>query len=216
MSLWNASCANTAPDALNAATLAPGVYVEVRDPQGKTIGQAIAGRGFGGKATIPRLPAKLIGFRQPTGRQLEASTTFTAGSVEPGGPQYKVSAWQLADGDQLILALPLDEPAGTLHRLLLIEAAVTAVAVAGWSRPIGWWAVRVGLRPLVDMENTATAIAGGDLDRRVPGDAARTEMGRLARALNAMLARIHGAFDERDATERALRVSRSPTPPLRR
>jgi two-component system OmpR family sensor kinase len=198
--------ANTAPDALNAATIAPGVYVEVRDPQGKTIGQAIAGRGLGGKQTAPRLPAKLTGFRQPTGRQLEASTTFTAGSVEPGGPQFKVSAWQLADGDQLILALPLDEPAGTLHRLLLIEAAVTAVAVAVVAA-IGWWAVRVGLRPLVDMENTATAIAGGDLDRRVSGDTAHTEIGRLARALNAMLARIHRAFDERDATEAELRAS---------
>src|ERR1039458_3282994 len=47
--------ANTAPNALNAASFAPGIYVEIRDAQGTTIGQAIPARGFGGKVTTPRL-----------------------------------------------------------------------------------------------------------------------------------------------------------------
>jgi two-component system OmpR family sensor kinase len=65
--------------------------------------------------------------------------------------------------------------------------------------------VHVGLRPLRSIEDTAEAIAAGDLDRRVPGDTKRTELGRLARVLNTMLARIQDAFAQRDATEARLR-----------
>ena len=61
------------------------------------------------------------------------------------------------------------------------------------------------MRPLRDVEETAVAIAGGDFDRRVPGDEARSEVGRVARALNTMLARIQDAFAQRDATEGRLR-----------
>ena len=72
---------------------------------------------------------------------------------------------------------------------------------------LGWWLVRVGLRPLRAMERSADAIAAGELDQRVAGENERTEVGRLARALNVMLARIQSAFAERDATERDLRAS---------
>ena len=71
----------------------------------------------------------------------------------------------------------------------------------------GWWLVRIGLRPLRAVEATAGSIAAGELDQRVPGAAANTEVGRLARALNIMLGRIESAFAERDATESELRES---------
>jgi two-component system, OmpR family, sensor kinase len=67
--------------------------------------------------------------------------------------------------------------------------------------------VRVGLRPLTQIETTAEAIAAGELDQRVPGDTAHTEIGNLARTLNAMLTQIQGAFAARDATEAELRAS---------
>jgi len=72
---------------------------------------------------------------------------------------------------------------------------------------MGWWLVRVSFRPLRAIEDTAEAIARGELAERVPGDEARTEVGRLARALNVMLGRIERAFAQRDATEEELRVS---------
>ena len=65
----------------------------------------------------------------------------------------------------------------------------------------------------MDLDRAARARAGfprlaeGELDRRVPGDTATTEVGRLARALNVMLGRIQDAFAARDATEAELRVS---------
>jgi two-component system, OmpR family, sensor kinase len=65
--------------------------------------------------------------------------------------------------------------------------------------------VRIGLRPLDDIETTAEAIAAGDLARRIPEAPPRTEVGRLSRSLNAMLSQIEEAFDERQASEHRLR-----------
>jgi two-component system OmpR family sensor kinase len=108
------------------------------------------------------------------------------------------------NGIQRIVALPFSGVSGTLSRLLNIELAVTGGALVA-ALLLGWWLVHVGLRPLRRIEDTAEAIAEGDLDRRVPGDTARTELGRLARVLNSMLTRIQDAFAQRDATEARLR-----------
>jgi two-component system OmpR family sensor kinase len=55
------------------------------------------------------------------------------------------------------------------------------------------------------MGEVAGQIAAGDLSRRVEPDDDRTEVGRLGRSLNAMLAQIEAAFAEREAGERRLR-----------
>ncbi len=67
--------------------------------------------------------------------------------------------------------------------------------------------VRSSLRPLVEVEHTAAAIAAGDLSQRVPQGDERTEVGRLARALNGMLSRIEGAFHAQAASEEQARAS---------
>ena len=69
----------------------------------------------------------------------------------------------------------------------------------------GWLLVRLGLRPLDRMEQTAGAIAAGDLDRRVSPATPRTEVGRLGLALNRMLERLERAFAQREESERRLR-----------
>src|SRR5580700_5486828 len=72
---------------------------------------------------------------------------------------------------------------------------------------VGVAVVRASLRPLTDMEETAGAIAKGDLTRRVPDLDPRTEVGRLGRSLNAMLSQIETAFDARAESELAARRS---------
>jgi two-component system OmpR family sensor kinase len=85
---------------------------------------------------------------------------------------------------------------------LLISAAVIVIlAMAGIA------VVRASLRPLTDIEQTAAAIAAGDLSSRVPDRDPRTEVGRLGRSLNTMLAQIETAFDARAASELAARGS---------
>jgi two-component system OmpR family sensor kinase len=65
---------------------------------------------------------------------------------------------------------------------------------------------------LVEVERATTAIAGGNLSRRVPTADPRTEVGQLSAALNVMLARLEDAFiareaalDESRASERRMR-----------
>jgi two-component system, OmpR family, sensor kinase len=123
----------------------------------------------------------------------------------PGPPgQYRVLSSSGAPGDTLIVAVPLSDVNGTLNRLLLIELAVGGATLAGLA-VLALWLVRLGLRPLGRIERTADAYAAGDLGARVADDDPRTEVGRLGRALNAMLARIEQSFEERREAEQRLR-----------
>jgi len=85
--------------------------------------------------------------------------------------------------------------------LLVSGAVVIILAIVGVA------VVRASLRPLTDIEETAAAIADGDLSRRVPDRDPRTEVGRLGRSLNAMLAQIETAFRARTESEEAARRS---------
>jgi two-component system OmpR family sensor kinase len=193
-------------DVGTVARLAPGMFVEVRGAGGENLGDVPAFQ-RGGQQVAPSLPAhiNLSPSNEGPGPG-EPATYLTVGAAAQGGPQFRVRASALVGGNQLILAAPLTNTAGTLHRLLLIELAVTGGALAA-AAVLGWWVVRVGLRPLEQVERTADAIAEGDLTRRVPEARPTTEVGRLARALNAMLERIQDAFKQRDKTEAELRRS---------
>ncbi|MFP3467864.1 HAMP domain-containing protein, partial [Leifsonia sp. SIMBA_070] len=72
---------------------------------------------------------------------------------------------------------------------------------------LGYLLVRNSLRPLARVEQTAQAIAAGDLDQRVPTAAPNTEVGRLAESLNSMLHQIQGAFAATAASEEQARRS---------
>ena len=154
----------------------------------------------------PQLPSPITGFSaQPDGMQV---AQFTTGSIASGGPAFRVRATKIVGpnygGDILVQAQTLVDQSGTLHNLFLIELAVTAGAIV-FALAAGWWLVRLGLRPLEDVERTADSIAAGNLDQRVPGADQATEVGRLARALNVMLERIQAAFDARLRSEARLK-----------
>ncbi|MGH9078635.1 MAG: sensor histidine kinase [Acidimicrobiales bacterium] len=186
----------------SAANAFDAAAIEVRTPSGTSLkGCPVY---VGSVAYTPELPTTIGGLS--AGAPGQMATYFTTGSTKPNGPAFRVRASTLDNGDLLILALPLTETASTLHQLLLIELAVTGgavlVALVG-----GFWLVRLGLRPLRDMETTAESIAAGNLTERVPGENQSTEVGRLAGTLNLMLTRIEAAFSARLASERRLRAS---------
>ncbi|MGX7671447.1 sensor histidine kinase [Plantactinospora sp. DSM 117369] len=109
-------------------------------------------------------------------------------------------------GGTVIAAAPLTEADATIARLRassLISGAVLLVLLTA----VGWFALGRGLRPLRRIEQTAAAIAGGDLTRRVPSLApASTEIGHLAVSLNTMLGQLERAFADRAASESRMRV----------
>ena len=65
--------------------------------------------------------------------------------------------------------------------------------------------IRIGMKPLKDVEETAGEIAGGNLSARMPDASPETEVGRLVTALNAMLSRIESSFAARVESENRLR-----------
>jgi two-component system OmpR family sensor kinase len=90
----------------------------------------------------------------------------------------------------------------TLDGLALIDLIVSGVVLVALAIT-GIAIVRTSLRPLTDIELTAGAIAAGDLSQRVPDRDPRTEVGRLGRSLNTMLAQVEAAFHARERSEAA-------------
>jgi two-component system, OmpR family, sensor kinase len=197
------------PDTDNAASmfarLAPGTFVALLKPNGTVITQQPYVE-EGGTRLEPKIPPHLTSASESNTDGSQSSTYFNTTCLQEGGSSFRVSATPTPNGDILVVALPLSGEHQTLDRLLEIELAVTggALILAGL---IGWWTVRVGLRPLSAIEHTAAAISQGELGRRVPGETPKTEVGRLAHVINTMLGRIEGAFTARDATLSDLRRS---------
>jgi two-component system OmpR family sensor kinase len=107
-------------------------------------------------------------------------------------------------GQRLVLAVSLADADATVARLTQIAALISALVLA-LTGAAAWLIAGLGLRPLTRIEDTAERIAAGDLSERVPSFRERTEVGRLAAALNGMLGQIERAFSDRTESEATLR-----------
>ena len=123
-----------------------------------------------------------------------------------GDGRWRVAVQPRRDGGSVVVAASLDGIDSTTRQLRLIDLVVSLVVLLVLAA-VGVVIVRASLRPLVEIEQTAGAIAAGDLTRRVPDRDPRTEVGRLGRALNTMLAQIESAFGARAASEASARRS---------
>ena len=177
-----------------SVALPPGTYWEYRAPDGTVIPGTPLGYVTQER---PDLPDRIPGLE---GGSETTFTTSAGGSLPP----YRVMATPLREGGVLLVAIPLTDVHATLRRLLRVELAVGIVALAT-TAALALWLVRLGLKPLEGIGETAGAIAAGDLTQRVTPAEDRTEVGRLGLALNAMLTQIEAAFEERRASEARLR-----------
>jgi two-component system, OmpR family, sensor kinase len=134
---------------------------------------------------------------------------FTVGSVKGSG-QWRVLATYANTGipgsgpAPVLIALSLHDVSTSMARINHVEIAVT-LAILAILGLVTFFVLRLGLRPIKKMTETATAIAGGDLSHRVPEVAAGTEAGELGLALNSMMTKIEDAFEQRTASEARLR-----------
>ncbi len=122
-----------------------------------------------------------------------------------GQPDVRAVAQVLPTGlGSVIVANSLAEVDRTLNRLgffFLILGLLALLAIALVSR----WIIAISLKPLEAVEETAEAIAAGDLSARLPAAKPDTEVGRLTTALNTMLGRIEESFAARVSSENKLR-----------
>jgi two-component system OmpR family sensor kinase len=104
------------------------------------------------------------------------------------------------------VAIDLSDVQHTVSSLVWLQmgigvAVLVVVGIASFA------VVQRSLRPLVEVEQTAAAIASGQLDRRVPERDPRTEVGRLSLALNGMLAQIQQALASSESSAEKARGS---------
>ncbi|MFG2006531.1 sensor histidine kinase [Spirillospora sp. NPDC048911] len=170
------------------------MYTQVYTPDGQALPPDPASDQ---PTAAPKLPAKL---------KTRVNSPFTVHGTKGSRGQWRVLAQSMPGGSILVLGLSLDEVEKTVGQLVAIDMTVGLVVVAGLT-VLGIWVVRVSLRPLRTIEMTAGAIAAGDLSRRVPEADPGTEVGRLGRSLNSMLAQIEAAFGARAESEAAARWS---------
>jgi two-component system OmpR family sensor kinase len=172
--------------------------VELLDESGRVV--ASRSFGFGTVTALPKLPDSLPGSSPGATN----SDTFSTGSTGGSSIRYRVIATPLSSGGTLIVAQSLGDVDATLRKLVLVEVIVTGLVLAALAA-LGLWLVRLGLKPLTEMEHAAADIADGNLSRRVEPADEHTEVGRLGAALNVMLERIETAFAERRESEARLR-----------
>ncbi len=128
---------------------------------------------------------------------------FTASSAD-SSLRWRMLAEERPSGLVTVIGLPLDSVDDTVAQLVRLEL-VAATAILAALALVAVWVIRLGVRPVKQMTEVATAIADGDLSQRVPETSPNTEAGELGAALNKMLASIEESFDERQRSEERLR-----------
>ncbi|GGN24584.1 sensor histidine kinase [Streptomyces fuscichromogenes] len=125
--------------------------------------------------------------------------------VDVHGSSYRVTATRLADGPYILLATSTELLHQGIAKALRLDFAVGTLLLALLCC-LTMYSVRQRLLPLEDMVETSSAIAEGDLTRRVPSSQHPTEeVEQLRLALNSMLHQVETAYRTREHSAAQLR-----------
>jgi len=164
-------------------------------------GNGVVVGGIGGDLNTVSVRDYIAGYTPAEVAEFEGRP-FT---IKAKGENFRVLALPLPSNlGSIAIAQSLSDVDRTLSRLqwlffLIGFVIVGLIALA--SRTV----IKVGLKPLSDVENTAEKIAAGDLSARLPDAKPTTEVGRLTTSLNTMLTRIEESFAMRKTSEDKLR-----------
>ncbi len=151
-------------------------------------------------ALLPAIPALAIGDSR-----VQTQEAFAVGPAGGSGPSWIAVAGELGnDSGTYAVATSLAGVEETINRTVVASFALGLLVVAACV-VAGWMGFRRAFRPLRAIEDTASAIAAGDLTRRVPEHASHDEVQSLARSLNMMLAQIEQSFRVREASQQRMR-----------
>lgn len=171
--------------------------VTLLDVSGNIVGQ------IGGEFTNP---VDQNEFRKLTPEKVEslAGLPFTIPG-DAGEPDIRAIARPLPSGEgTVVISVALDSVDRTvagLSGIFLLISFIVLFSIAIVARSL----IKLTLKPLNKIEETAAAIAEGDLSARLPQVNSRTEVGRLTGSLNTMLSRIEESFAVRTESESKLR-----------
>jgi two-component system OmpR family sensor kinase len=179
--------------------------VELLNPQGQVLAPSAA------SGSGPSVPTSKDWLKAHSGRLVIVPSQSGSDKWQIIAKQYTVNVqtgFQVSPPQTVILVVGTDlgNVDQTIRQLAGIDLIVSTIILVGLV-VVGIAIVRASLRPLTDIEHTAEAIAAGDLTRRVPDRDPVTEVGRLGRSLNTMLAQIETSFRAREESEAAARRS---------
>ena len=165
------------------------------DREGNLIGQVggeLAGQNFG-----------VTGLKVSQVERYENKPFTIEG--EGRNPDVRALALVLPTGmGSVIAANSLEEVDKTLSQLRFLFFFLGLIAIL-LTALVSRWIIAISLRPLDKVEETAEAIAAGDLSARLPAAKPDTEVGRLTTSLNMMLSRIEQSFTVKVEGENKLR-----------
>ena len=125
--------------------------------------------------------------------------------VSVHGARYRVTATRLTDGTYILLATSTKAFHQGMFKVLKLDLAIGGLLLALLAC-LTMMSVSRRMRPLEDMVETSSAIAEGDLTRRVPSSHHPTqEVEQLRLALNSMLHQVESAYRTRERTAAQLR-----------
>ena len=125
--------------------------------------------------------------------------------VSVHGSPYRVTGTRLADGTQILLGTSTDALHKGVAKALKLDLTIGTLLLALLAC-LTMFSVRRRMRPLEDMVETSSAIAEGDLTRRVPSSHHPTqEVEQLRLALNSMLHQVESAYRTREDSAAQLR-----------
>ncbi|WP_433894361.1 sensor histidine kinase [Streptomyces sp. CA-111067] len=126
-------------------------------------------------------------------------------NVRADGTDYRVVVTRLSDGSMIVQGMRYSGLEHAVHKLLVWESAA-GLALLGLLAVGSLTAARRRLSPLETMVETASAIAEGDLSRRIAtARHGSSEVRELSTALNAMLQQIETALTESERATAQLR-----------
>lgn len=169
--------------------------VTLIDPFGNIIG------GIGGDLNANQINDYVKGLL-PGEIALNGDKPFT---IEAPGADFRVVTRVLPSAlGSVVVAQSLSDFDKTTHRVAIILFFIFLLVlflIAIAARQV----IRISLKPLEDVEETAGLIAAGDLSARLPDAKPDTEVGRLVTSLNQMLTRIEESFAIKEESESKLR-----------
>jgi signal transduction histidine kinase len=158
----------------------------------------------------------VTGDRPPAGQLTTLSGVGPALAGDDDADSAVALTVRTAQGPKTVYILASDEPVENPTRLLSLGLLVGLPALLVVAGLVAWSLAGRALRPVEAIRVEVAGISEGDLDRRVPVPPGNDEVGRLARTMNRMLARL-----ERTSAQRRQFVSdashelRSPLAALR-
>ncbi|WP_435202251.1 sensor histidine kinase [Janibacter sp. GS2] len=139
----------------------------------------------------------------PSDPRVLSGQPFTIDSVD-GDTRWRVIAGRYTDNSTFAVGMQLSGVNHTVQRFAVFSTLMSLIAVTAGG-VLGWFATRRAFRPLRRIEDTAAAIAAGDLTRRVPVRASHDEVASLSDSLNSMLGQVERSFSVQEASERKMR-----------